>query len=163
MGEDNVPLNEYARDALECAETSRYVTAYIKPKMLKRLDALSSAQLLNTVMQIGGQPSAFSAMGIVSDITMLRSANDIARRTNTFGAKYVSLVSLDVRDQLQAVLDRCLVERGYTRIRLTESQSDILKRLRRHSPERTAFLHAISADATLVKQQRVDAEDAVLD
>lgn len=114
-------------------------------------------------MQIGGQPSAFSAMGIVSDITMLRSANDIARRTNTFGAKYVSLVSLDVRDQLQAVLDRCLVERGYTRIRLTESQSDILKRLRRHSPERTAFLHAISADATLVKQQRVDAEDAVLD
>lgn len=157
-GKANVSLAEYARDAAECAETSRYVTTYIKPKTLKRLDALSSAQLLDTVMQIGGQTPAFSAMGIVGDITRLRSANDIARRTNTFGAKYVSLVSFDVRDQLQAVLDRCLVERGYTRIRLTEPQSVSLKRLKRHSPERTAFLHAISSDAALGKQQRVDAD-----
>jgi hypothetical protein len=90
-------------------------------------------------------------MRIVGDITMLRTANDIARRTNTFGAKYVSLVSLDVRGQLQAVLDRCLVERGYERIRLTEPQAASLKKLKRHSPERTAYLHAIGSDAALVK------------
>jgi hypothetical protein len=157
-GKAGVSLEEYARDAAECADTSRYVTTYIEPKTLRRLDALSSAQLLDTVNQIGGQSSSFNAMGIVGDITTLRTSNDIARRTNTFGAKYVSLVSLDVRDQLQAVLDRCLIERGYERIRLTEPQATSLKKLKRHSPERTAYLHAIGSDAMLVKHQRIDAE-----
>jgi hypothetical protein len=122
-GKAGVPLEVYARDAAECAETSRYVTTYIKPATLKRLDALSSAQLLDTVMQQGSGVgnSDFNAMNIVGAITKLRTSDDIARRTNTFGAKYVSIISFDVRDQLQAVVDKCLIERGYTRIRLNDS------------------------------------------
>jgi hypothetical protein len=154
-GKVGVPLDEYARDSMECAETSRYVTTYIKPKTLRQLDALSSAQLLDTVVQIGSS----NAMEVVNAIAKLRSADDIARRTNTFGAKYVAVVSFDVRDQLQAVLDRCLIERGYIRIRLTDFQARTLRNLKRHSPERTAYLHSIDSDATVVAQQRFDPGD----
>lgn len=155
-GKAGVPLDAYTRDAAECAATSRYVTAYITPKTLKQLDALSSAQLLDTVMQIGGS-AHFDSMAVVQAITQLRSADDIARRSNTFGARYVSMVSFDVRDQLQAVLDKCLIERGYVRIRLTDPQAKALHALKRHSPERTAYLHAIDSDAARIAEQRVTA------
>jgi hypothetical protein len=151
-GKASVPLDQYTRDATECAETSRYVTTYIKPKTLRELDVLSSAQLLDTVMQVG----ATNAMGIVQAITQLRSADDIARRSNTFGAKYVATVSFDVRDQLQAVIDKCLIERGYTRIQLTDSQVSILNKLKRHSTERTAYLHSVDSNATVVAHQRIE-------
>lgn len=157
-GKAGVTLGDYARDAGECAETSRYVTAYIRPKTLRQLDALSAAQLLDTVMQIGGS-AGFSAMNIVDAITKLRSADDIARRTNTFGAKYVAIVSLDVRDQLQAVLDKCLSERGYTRLTLTEPQMRTLRTLKRLSPERTAYLHSLDSDAAIIARQQIGIGD----
>jgi hypothetical protein len=157
-GKAGVTLGDYARDAGECAETSRYVTTYIKPQTLRQLDALSAAQLLDTVMQIGGS-AGFNAMNIVDAITKLRSADDIARRTNTFGAKYVAIVSLDVRDQLQAVLDTCLSERGYTRITLTELQVRTLRSLKRRSPERTAYLHSLDSDASIIARQQVGIGD----
>lgn len=150
-GKAGVTMADYARDAAECSETSRYVTTYIAPERLKQLDALSAAQLLDTVMQIGGSNS----MNIVDAITKLRSADDIARRTNTFGAKYVVVISLDVRDQLQAVIDKCLVERGYVPIQLTSDQARGLRKLKRHSPERTAYLHAIDSDAAVIAGQIV--------
>lgn len=109
-------------------------------------------------MQIGGS-AGLNAMNVVDAVTKLRSADDIARRTNTFGAKYVAIVSLDVRDQLQAVLDRCLGERGYRRIMLTDSQVRSLRTLKRHSPTRTAYLHSLDSDASIIERQRVGASD----
>lgn len=153
-GKAGVPLDAYARDATECAATSRYVTTYITPKTLRQLDAMSSAQLLDTVMQIGGSAD-MNAMNIVGAITKLRSADDIARRSNTFGARYVASVTFDVRDQLQAVLDKCLIERGYVPIRLTDQQAKTLKSLKRYSAQRTAYLHSIDSDGMLINRQRV--------
>jgi hypothetical protein len=150
-GKAGVPLADFARDAAECSETSRYVTAYIGPERLKQLDALSAAQLLDTVIQIGSS----DAMNIVDAVTKLRSADDIARRTNTFGAKYTAMVSLDVKDQLQAVIDKCLVERGYVPIQLTSDQARGLHKFKQHSPERTAYLHAIDSDAAVIAGQSV--------
>lgn len=151
-GKPGVTLPDYVRDATECAATSRYVNVYIKPDNLKRLDALSSAQLLDTIIQYGGSNVATD---IVDAISKLRSADDIARRSNTFGGKYVAMVSFDVRDQLQAVLDKCLAERGYTRLRLTDAQARTLRHLKRHSAERTAYLHSIDSDPAVVARQRI--------
>jgi len=153
-GKSSVPLEEYVRDGAECAETSRYVTTYIKPNTIKRLNALSSAQLLDAVMKLGGNRLGFNSTGVVEGITTLRSANDIARRTNTFSAQYESIISFDVRDQLQAVLNKCLVERGYVHIWLTRSQQIALRHLKRGSRERTVYLHSIGSDAAVVAQQQ---------
>jgi len=153
-GKAGVPLEQYVQDGAECAETSRYVTTYIKPDTLKRLSALSSAQLLDAVMKLGGNRIGFNSTGFVEGITTLRSTNEIARRSNTFSAQYESIISFDVRDQLQAVLNKCLVERGYVHIWLTKSQQTAMRQLKRGSQERTIYLHSIGSDATLVTQQQ---------
>jgi hypothetical protein len=147
-----VSLSAYTQDATECTETSRYVTAYIKPDTLRKLDALSSAKLLETVMNL--EPS--NDMNIVSAITKLHSENEVAARTNTFTSRYSAIVSFDVRDQLQAVIDKCLLERGYTPIRLSKDQLKSLSNFKRHSPERTAYLHSIDSAPLTVNNQRID-------
>jgi len=154
-GKSGVTLQDYVKDGTECAETSRYVTTYIKPATLRHLDALSAAQLLDSVLKLGAGTPEFNAIGLVANITALRSANDIARRTNTFSSQYESIISFDVRDQLQAVLGKCLLERGYARIWLTKSQQATLRRLKRHSRERTAYLYSIGSNAEVMAEQQV--------
>jgi hypothetical protein len=91
------------------ADTARYGAVSIKPETLKQLDALSSAQLLDIAMAQKLPPDA-DPMAIVGDIASTKSAADVARRSNTFGAKYVAAATTDVTSELQDVLDKCLVE-----------------------------------------------------
>jgi hypothetical protein len=71
----------------------------------------------------------------MSVTTQLRSADHIARRSNIFGAKYVAMITVDMWDQLQTVVDKCLMERGYGRMKLTREQAHSLRQLKRHIPE----------------------------
>lgn len=105
-------------------------------------------------MQSGGGPD-FNPMLYVSAVTSLKSPGDVARRTNTFGGKYVAMVRPDVKDELQEALDKCLAERGYSRIALTATQQKRLSTLKRHSAERTAYLHSIDSDPVLIGRQRL--------
>jgi hypothetical protein len=154
-GKADVSLVQYATDATECAETSRYVKTHIEARTLRSLDALSSANMIDLVMGMGLSPDA-SALAIVAGITHLNAEDDIARRSNTFGARYVAIVSVDVAEQLQAIIDKCLIHRGYVRIKLTGSQFAALHKLKRHSPERTAYLHSIDSNALLISQQKIE-------
>jgi hypothetical protein len=152
-GKAGVSLEQYARDATECADTSRTVAVSIKPETLKRLDALSSVQLLHLAMQIVSREG--DPVAIVAAMSDTKSADDIARRSSTFQGRYISAARQDVVDELQAVLDKCLTDRGYVRIKLTDAQARALSHLKRHSPERTAYLHALDADPDIIAQQRL--------
>jgi len=152
-GKAGVSLSQFALDANECSETSRTVTVSIKPETLQKLDALSSAALLDIAMQSDGGPD-YNPMQIAASIAGQKSPDNIARRTNTFGGKYVAMARSDVKDELQAVLDKCLAERGYSRIMLTPDQQTKLSKLKRHSAERTAYLHSIDSDPVIVEKQR---------
>lgn len=156
-GKPNVSLEQFAEDANGCADTSRLATVSIKPETLKALDALSSAQLLQMAMdgQANG-PSPFSNPAtFAANISETRSETDIARRSNTFGARFVASTSEDVSGELQAVLNRCLTDRGYVRIRLTDEQRRALSHLKHRSAARTAYLHAIDSDPVLIARQRL--------
>jgi hypothetical protein len=153
-GKAGVPLAQYASDAGECADTSRMVAVYIKPDTVRKLDAFSSTALFDIALQISSAPD-FNPMTFTAGMTGDKTTEGIARRTNTFGAKYVAMAQSDVRDELQSVLDKCLRERGYVQIRLTPDQQKALSRLKRHSAERTRYLHAIDADPHVIAQQRV--------
>lgn len=61
-----------------------------------------------------------------------------------------------IRDIQSEALARCLTERGYTRFRLTEEQARELRRLRRGSPERRAFLHRLGSDPEVIARQAAD-------
>ena len=154
-GKAAVSLSQLALDAKECSDTSRTVAVAIKPKTLQALDVLSSAALLDIAMQSPDGPDK-NPMQAIAGLTSQHAADDIARRTNTFGGRYVSMVRPDVKDELQEVLDKCLEERGYVRIALTSEQQKQLSKLKRHSAERTAYLHSIDSDPALVERQRLD-------
>lgn len=58
-----------------------------------------------------------------------------------------------LRIRMQQLVDDCLVERGYSRFRLTESQRKQLARLKKGTPERHHFLHALAADPAVLERQ----------
>jgi hypothetical protein len=154
-GKAGVSLSQFALDAKDCSETSRTVAVSIKPKTLQALDVLSSAALLDIAMQ-SPDGATKNPMQAVAALTSQHTADDIARRTNTFGGRYVAMVRPDVKDELQEVLDKCLTERGYVRIALTADQQITLSKLKRHSAERTAYLHSIDSDPAVVERQRLN-------
>lgn len=149
-----VPFERYVQDAKECADTSRTVSVSIKPDTLRQLDALSSGALLDIAIQAARSPD-FNPMAFAEGPRSQKSADDIARRTNTFGGKYVAMVRPNVEDELQEVLDKCLRERGYVQIWLTAEQKIHLSRLKRHSAERTVYLHTIDSDPAVIDRQRL--------
>jgi len=153
-GKAGVSLSHFALDAKECSETSRTVAVSIKPKTLQALDVLSSAALLDIAMQSPDGPTK-DPMQAVAGLTSQHTAEDIARRTNTFGGKYVAMVRPDVKDELQEVLDKCLTERGYVRIILNAVQQERLSKLKHRTAERTAYLHSIDSDPVLIERQHL--------
>jgi hypothetical protein len=65
---------------------------------------------------------------------------------------FIHGVGMELRDQLQNAVDRCLVERGYRLFRLTDEQRRALARLRRNSAERQHYLHGLAADPAVAAQ-----------
>jgi hypothetical protein len=149
-----VPLEQYVKDGKECADTSRTVSVSIKPDTLQQLDALSSGALLDIAMQAAQSPD-FNPMAFVEGPGSQKSSDNIARRTNTFGGKYIAMVRPNVKDELQEVLDKCLRDRGYVEIWLTIEQKSRLSRLKHHSAERTAYLHTIDSDPAVIDRQLI--------
>ena len=64
-------------------------------------------------------------------------------------------VTATIADQLQNAVDRCLIDRGYTRFRLTEAQDRQLGRFHRGSTERAHFLHGLAADPGVMAAQAI--------
>ena len=64
-------------------------------------------------------------------------------------------VTVTVADQLQDSVDRCLIDRGYQRFRLTAAQDRQLSRYRRGTMERAHFLHNLAADPSVMAAQGV--------
>jgi hypothetical protein len=62
-------------------------------------------------------------------------------------------VTATIADQLQNAVDRCLIDRGYTRFHLTEAQERQLGRFHRGTEERAHFLHSLAADPRVMAAQ----------
>jgi hypothetical protein len=153
-GKAGVSLADYARDANECADATRRTDVSIKPDTLRELAGLSSVQLYQVALTAKADTET-NLLRYVSAMDSYRTADDIARRTNTFGGAYVAMVRTDVVDELQTTLDRCLWDRGYRRMRLSADQSKTLSHLKHDTPERTRYLHSIGSDAALIESQRI--------
>ncbi|MBV8688139.1 MAG: hypothetical protein JOZ90_03075 [Alphaproteobacteria bacterium] len=67
----------------------------------------------------------------------------------------VHAATVTVEDQLQASVDRCLIDRGYTRFRLTAEQSRALARLKPGGEPRQHFLHRLASDGAVLSRQAV--------
>jgi hypothetical protein len=64
-------------------------------------------------------------------------------------------ITVTIADQLQASVDRCLIDRGYSRFRLTAAQDRQLGRFHRGTTERAQFLHSLAADPQVTAAQGI--------
>jgi hypothetical protein len=64
-------------------------------------------------------------------------------------------VTVTIADQLQGAVDRCLIDRGYSRFRLTEAQDERLSRFHYGTMERARFLHRLAADPAVMAAQAI--------
>jgi hypothetical protein len=62
-------------------------------------------------------------------------------------------VTVTIAEQLQGSVDRCLIDRGYRRFRLTEAQERELGRLPHGTMERAHYLHGLAADPAVMAAQ----------
>lgn len=64
-------------------------------------------------------------------------------------------ITRNIADQLQDAVDRCLIDRGYTRFHLTDAQNRELSRFHRGTMERSQFLHSLAADPRVMAAQAI--------
>ena len=53
------------------------------------------------------------------------------------------------------VVETCLAQRGYTRFTLTEEQRSALGKLKKGSPERHRYMHALASDPAILRAQPI--------
>ena len=61
----------------------------------------------------------------------------------------------NVKDMMESVTTKCLVERGYSRFTLTEDQRQALSKLKAGSDERRAHLYSLASNPAVLQRQRV--------
>jgi len=134
-GRAGVSLATYHADALECANRAYGVQVQMRP--------------------IG--PMGTGYLGIVLPAAGWTSLTPgrVPVYTSTYAEAYRHAALLDTIEQLQAVVDSCLVEKGYHRFRLTAAQMRVLRTLPHGSAERERYLHGLGANAQVLSAQGV--------
>jgi len=134
-GKPGVTFAQYRADALECANAT-----YGAPIALHPLPPM---------------PTGFLGIAVQNGEVLDLRPGHVKLYTTTLveGVKHATW--MDISEQLQKVLDSCLVEKGYTRFRLTAGQMQRLGHLKHASPERLQFLYQLGSDATVVVPQKI--------
>jgi len=149
-GKPNVSYASYNADAQQCANMAFGVDAPMQPATVEALGAQQAMALYAffsfwSARDHGGDMAA--AYAVRPDKAPLRST--------TYTSLFEHAAYVDVVEQLQAVVDRCLTERGYQKFRLTNAQRDQLRQLKMGTAEREHFLHRLGADPEVLAAQRV--------
>jgi len=134
-GKPGITFAQYRADALECANLT-----YGAPITIHPLPAMGA-----------GYAGIFLPVSLASKLTP--GTVQVYTTTLVEGVKHAAW--MDVSEQLQQVLDSCLVEKGYTRFRLTSDQMQRLDHLKKMSPERQQFLYRLGSDAAVVLPQKI--------
>jgi hypothetical protein len=136
-GKPGISFVDYRADALECA--NRAYGVEVKPKPYGPV-ALSL-----------GIASAFMPAALWTKL----APGEVPIYTTTYVEGYRHAVWMDTVEQLQAAVDTCLGERGYSRFRLSAGQMAKLRALPAGSSERQHFLYNLGSDAEVLAAQRI--------
>ncbi|RSU46718.1 hypothetical protein [Sphingomonas sp. S-NIH.Pt15_0812] len=145
-----VSFDAYRQDTLDCANRTYGLNVSMKPRTASALAALNNAQLtaivtgLNTGSQVGSQDYQGGADGYRAVMNVVAPGRTLLR-TSTYTETFRHAAYRDVVDQLQSVLDYCLMSRGYHRFTLRRSDMAALRRLPTGSEERARYLHGLAA------------------
>src|SRR3954451_20842238 len=153
-GKAGVSLTQYRRDALECGLQGHYLDisqtddakAFVKGS--RQLDVVTSG---------ASAPSTTGASGTGPAMTdsvdqMVRYANqqqhivDSVQPERRFHSIKRTLIATD---------EQCLVQRGYSKFRLSDEQRSRLRKLKFGSEERRDYLYRLATDPAVLQNQPV--------
>lgn len=155
-GKPNVSYVEYRADTLACANTTYGVQVAMQPKTIRALAAFNSSQLWNFVdglsfQDLGANPAERGSRVAMTAI----DPEHVVFRNTTYTETFNHAARWEVVEQLQRVLDTCLVQHGYQRYRLTATQMDRLHGLKRGTDARELYLHSLGSDPRVLDEQRI--------
>jgi len=134
-GKPGVSFAQYRADALECANMT-----YGAPIALHPLPPM---------------PTGYVGVALPSGLWLDLRPSHVMIYTTTLVEGIKHATWMDISEQLQVVLNQCLVEKGYSRFRLTSDQMGRLNHLKRTSPERQQYLYQLGSDAAVVVTQKI--------
>ncbi|MDP9422869.1 MAG: hypothetical protein M3Q19_08560 [Pseudomonadota bacterium] len=142
-GKAGVSYDQYRDEAYECAmvglDTNIENTEPVERlrKATRQLEALDNRQ---------GVASSTDPMG-----AGIRHAQDLAAIKESARAEQQVK---ELKKILFAAMQKCMVQRGYTRFALTEDQRREVAKFKNGSPERRAFLYKLGSDPAILEQQK---------
>ena len=134
-GRAGITLAAYHSDALECANRAYGAEVRMRPYG----------------PTFAGFGFAFLPSAVWTNLTPGR----VPFYSTDYVEGYRHAAWVDTVEQLQAVVDSCLTERGYQRFRLTSAQMRTLRGLRQGSAERERYLHSLGSNAEVLSAQSV--------
>ena len=134
-GRPGVSLAAYHDDALDCANRAYGVNVQMRP--------------------YGPASAAWAGAFLPAAVWTSLTPGRIPIYTSTYVEGYRHAAWMDTVEQLQAVVDRCLTEKGYQRFRLTAAQMRALRHLPQGSAERERYLHSLGSDAQVLSTQSI--------
>lgn len=162
-----VDFDTYRAEAVYCGRQGANMEVSNTPEAAILVNASRQIETINET----GVPNSGNNVrdlipvgGVAMDMTLDQTYNpEIARsieQSHRIG-RVVQGARLDVQlkrtgARLQSAIDTCLANHGYRRFRLTDEQQRHLRKLRRGSPERHAYLFSLASDPRVLEQQGID-------
>lgn len=144
-GKAGVSYDQYRSEAYECALDGLSVDVSDTEPVERLRRATRQMEAIEA-----RQGAAAAADPVAAGI---RQAQDIeAARASARPDQQVQAVKRIMFSAMQ----RCMIQRGYTRFALTEEQRGEMAALADGSPERRALLHRLASDAGILERQRHD-------
>jgi hypothetical protein len=162
-GKTGITIEQYRRDAVECGrkganrDVSGTNAARIFRNATQQLDTVSdSGSAVVNMWQPDSLDASFGSTGNTRYAEAPVHVVETAQRTSQIveGTRPQKRIA-EVRVFMEGAITACLVERGYTRFRLTREQRASLRRLRPGSPERHAFMFSLASDPRVLATQAV--------
>jgi hypothetical protein len=146
-GKAGVSLTQYRQDAIDCAvegyalDISKTNDAQAFVRATRELDSVPGGLIAQT---IGMNPTA-NVVDVVSWAGVQAHIIDSLRPEERF--KNIKAMQL-------AQTDACLMQRGYSKFRLTDDQRRQLRHLKFGSDERRAYLYSLASNPAVLEAQR---------
>ncbi|WP_242152540.1 hypothetical protein [Sphingomonas sp. BAUL-RG-20F-R05-02] len=146
-----VSFADYQHDALTCANQTYGLEVSMKPGTAHALAALNGAQLAGLVQGLQhttgpGGADYRGAAGYQAAMNVV-APDRVLYRNSTYTQMFRVAAYHDVVDQLQAVLDYCLVSHGYRRFTLTGEQLHQLRQYPKGSEQRARYAYTLARAA----------------